>query len=824
MPDVPQHVTAVLAALNLRDSRREALRTLTDPEWEDLLSRWDIVHLTIPLRHVCGDELPEWVRLQIDQNLVNNAERFKRIQVVYTEFASALRERGAEHLVIKGFAQSPDFVEHPRFRLQGDIDVYCPPESIFRARDALFAIGYEPAKGMEQVPSDHLPTMMRKTDWKWRGDFYDPEMPLVFELHFCFWNERTARFGPTGLESFWVRRVERRVDQMSFPALDPVDNLGYVALHVLRDLLRGGRIAYNVFELARNLHTNADNEPFWKNWRELHDDALRRLEAISFRLASDWFACRLPQEVQREIDCLPDQVQSWFESCGHYPRRSWFHPNKAGLWLQFSLVESWRDKVAVLFERLIPTQMPSAEMVNAGDAALDERAKNRSSVQKRARYAAHVCSRLSYHLSVLPSTLWQGVCWWSASKSVKKEFWSFLAASLFFNLGLFIFFFLYNFYLIDCGFKENFLGLVASASTVGCVAGTLPAGILAQRLGLRKTLLLCFALVTVVSAMRSVVASEVPLLVLAFLSGAFSSIWAVMTDPVVAQLTNKQSRSFGFSVISSTGIAIGFLGGLAGGFLPELLAHITPLVAPIRVKQEALLIACAITALAIWPASYLRFAPTPAPEKKIYVRNPFLLRFLPAIAAWSLVTGAFGPFFNVYFSQHLRLPVKQTGMVFSISQISTVLAVLAAPVAFRKFGLVTGIMYTQIATAVALGCLAVVTGAPSAAIVYIVFVAFQWMSEPGIDSLLMNHVPPAQRGGASALNFLVIFLVQAVAAAVAGTAFARFGYPVVLGVVAGVALAAALCFRLLLGKFSLPVPQPSARSIALESDGCGGYQ
>ena len=88
-----------------------------------------------------------WVRSQIDRNLADNAQRFERIKAVYCEFANALRDTGAEHLVVKGFAQSPDFVEHPRFRLQSDIDAYCPPESISRAREVLSRLGYEPLAG-----------------------------------------------------------------------------------------------------------------------------------------------------------------------------------------------------------------------------------------------------------------------------------------------------------------------------------------------------------------------------------------------------------------------------------------------------------------------------------------------------------------------------------------------------------------------------------------------------------------------------------------------------------------------------------------------------
>src|SRR4029077_1249391 len=94
--------------------------------------------------------------------------------------------------------------------------------------------------------------------------------------------------------------------------------------------------------------------------------------------------------------------------------------------------------------------------------------------------------------------------------------------------------------------------------------------------------------------------------------------------------------------------------------------------------------------------------------------------------------------------------------------------------------------------------LAASRAASGAAVTYACYTTFQWMSEPGMYSLLMNKVTPSHRSGASAMNFLVVSLSQAIAAAAAGASFARFGYPVVLGTIAAIALMAALMFRVLL--------------------------
>jgi predicted MFS family arabinose efflux permease len=58
----------------------------------------------------------------------------------------------------------------------------------------------------------------------------------------------------------------------------------------------------------------------------------------------------------------------------------------------------------------------------------------------------------------------------------------------------------------------------------------------------------------------------------------------------------------------------------------------------------------------------------------------------------------------------------------------------------------------------------------------------------------MNHVKERERGGAAALNYLVAFSAQAVAAAVAGRLFARVGYGPVLAAASIIAILAAALF------------------------------
>jgi hypothetical protein len=407
----------LLGALQFREPRREGLRDVTDSEWETVLSSWQTARLALPLRQDGGDDLPDWVRSRIDTYLSDIALRFERIEAVYSTVAKALRDVDADHVVIKGFSLWPGYAQHPRFRPQGDIDLYCPPESILRARDVLAGFGYVPNRSQDNHAKDHLSTMIPNYGREWKGSLFDPEMPICFELHFCWWNESVMRFGPMGLDQFWNRRIMRQLDNLSFPGLDLVDNVTYTALNMLRDLLLGLPAAEQVYRLARFLHTQADDRPFWRRWRELHDDSLRRLEAVSFCLASDWFGCRLPEEVQEEVDCFPAAVHGWFREFSKSGLNPRFDYEKDGVWLHLNFLDTLFDKSSIMFQRLlsVPVRIPRLASALGDDSRRSQDGlRNGPSwvlgiCRQSIMYALWFVSRLAIRLAKLPFFLWRGL-------------------------------------------------------------------------------------------------------------------------------------------------------------------------------------------------------------------------------------------------------------------------------------------------------------------------------------------------------------------------------------------------------------------------------
>jgi predicted MFS family arabinose efflux permease len=765
------------------------------------------MQLTLPLNLNCGQHIPEWVRLRLDSDLAKNTQRWQRMKTAYREIASALESAGLDCVVLKGFSHCPRFVSAPQYRWQGDLDLLLTGEQVMHGREIAVRLGYEPLRRADRYPTDHLPILIRKTGWRWRGDYFDLEMPISLELHFRLWDEHTEGFSPNGLQDFWGRRRTAAVDDLQFLALHPADSVGNATLHLLRHLLRGSLRACHVYELAWMLHHSIEDRELWSSWRKLHDESLRPLEAICFSLAERWFGCQLPGAALEEVERLAEPVKRWFDLYSASPLENNFRPNKDELWLHWSLLDSTGSRLKILRRRLLPEQLPGP--LDAVHIPEQQRTLGIRLVSAW-RYFVFATSRAAHHLRALPSTTRSAFRWFGGGIGLGPQYWRFFFAEGFFDFGMFIFVFLYNLYLLQIGFRENFIGLVSGVMTAGSVAGSLLAAVAIQRFGLRKTLLISFALTALLSVSRAYTTIPPVLLGLALAAGITSSAWAVAFSPAIAHLTTAKNRAVGFSFASSVGIAIGVIGSQAAGRLPGWLVRLHWAPSTVASYREAMLAGCVMIALAIWAFSGVKMDAASGPEaRKFHRPSPLVIRFLIAMFVWNIGTGALNPFFNVFFSRRVHMPLEQIGTAVSVGQIAQVVAILAAPLVFRRYGLTRGISGMQFATGLALVALAAASGPAWAAAGYATYMMTQYMSEPGMFTLLMEGAPVQERGSASALNFLVSFAGQAIAAAVAGQMLARFGYPPVFAAAAVICGVAALLFRVLLN-----VPKQGAPSSA----------
>jgi hypothetical protein len=348
--------------------------------WQEMLSFADRTHLTGHLDQVEG--LPSWVEEQVKERLRKNALRRKRLEDAYWELAAELNSGSIPFVLLKGFTHETGFGLPRGARAQSDLDILVRAVDRSRASSALQALGYRP-HGPPRLSAEHESPWVRPFDWTWRGDYYDPEMPIPVELHSAVWSPQSDRIECPGLDEFWDRRGPMEVTGLTVPAFREIDRVAFAALHALRHILRNDARPAHVFELARLLETRREDLDLWNQWRIVHHPPVRQLQTAAFYFAREWFGCRLPAAVADECEKLPDTITSWLRSYAWSPIDNLTRPNKDVLWLHLALLETRRDRWSVALQRLLPLKAPHDAFT----------------------------SRAKYHASALVPALREGVRW-----------------------------------------------------------------------------------------------------------------------------------------------------------------------------------------------------------------------------------------------------------------------------------------------------------------------------------------------------------------------------------------------------------------------------
>jgi hypothetical protein len=415
---LPPGPSAALAALHLSEPRLEGLERLTEREWSATLDYCDSARCTLALRELARCAMPEAVGKRVDADAAKNRVRLNGIEDLYRWLDRRLGAEGLPFVALKGMTHAALFrIGLEQGRVQYDIDLYLPVLHAQRAQQVLISDGWVALEGMETFPTDHLPALIRRTGWEWRGDFFDPEIPLAVELHFQFWNERLERLAAPGTEEFWSRRTTRPVGGIELGMLHPPDALAYASLHLLKHVLRGSAKPFHVFEIASILDGLAADDGFWAEWCALHPPELRRLETLAFRLATAWFGGRIAPALREEMDRLPAAAQAWFDQFVTSPATREFHPNKDELWLHLSLLGSWKDAWKVARRRLLPGNLPPlADHAYIPESELTFRRR----FQHWLRRLQYLGTRVRHHAVSLGPTIISGWRWWLRARYFLK--------------------------------------------------------------------------------------------------------------------------------------------------------------------------------------------------------------------------------------------------------------------------------------------------------------------------------------------------------------------------------------------------------------------
>ena len=128
----------------------------------------------------------------------------------------------------------------------------------------------------------------------------------------------------------------------------------------------------------------------------------------------------------------------------------------------------------------------------------------------------------------------------------------------------------------------------------------------------------------------------------------------------------------------------------------------------------------------------------------------------------------------------------------------------------QRLGRARAISSVQLASALVLPALIVISNVQLAGLIYLTYLSLQVMAEPALESFIMDSVLPEERNTVASLRYTTLFSVQALAVLVSGFAITHFGDLSLLVTIALLGIAASFAFYFFFQLRSrLPVAQES---------------
>jgi MFS family permease len=298
---------------------------------------------------------------------------------------------------------------------------------------------------------------------------------------------------------------------------------------------------------------------------------------------------------------------------------------------------------------------------------------------------------------------------------------------------------LQNLYLLRLGFDVQFIGLLLGLGQIVWAVAALPAGLLSNRIGLRNGLMLGIALFGLGLALLLLVESRPEPQWPAWLMASQAVWWlgaamlSVNVPPYLMAVTGERERRHAFATFSATLPAMAFVGSLAGGILPGLLAGLIgasldqPEPYRLTLWLGPILFGVAILTLAgADPAQLAQQDTQPMHEPGAPLG---LLAFFGVVTFLGAIgEGAARAFFNVYLDIGLGVALAAIGTMMGLAQLLPIGAALVVPLLVARWGTGYALATGFLGAAIFLAPLAIVPLVWMAAVTYMGVIAMVTIS------------------------------------------------------------------------------------------------
>jgi MFS family permease len=399
---------------------------------------------------------------------------------------------------------------------------------------------------------------------------------------------------------------------------------------------------------------------------------------------------------------------------------------------------------------------------------------------------------------------------WSLDRDVRLFFFS--SGAMSFTLLNGIFPVLFNLYLLRLGYGPEVIGLVNAAGLLAYAVFAFPAGMIAQRLGVRRAMVIGVATTMGCSGLLPLVEALSPgwrqpwMLGNQIVSTAGLALFFVNANPFMVDASKAGERNYAFSTRMVIDTVSGMLGSLAGGVLPGLLSSWLglPLESPAAVaallslRERRVASDAEDERPAADGSAVAGQAVGPAAERGAG-RAPVALLGVMAVVMLLRAAGigASRVFFNVYLDDGLGVSTVQIGTLFAVIQLASIPAALAMPYLATRGGLHRVVVWGSLGIAASMLPLALVPHWAAATVGRFGTYALSAIADPALSVYQLELVPPRWRSVMSGVSGTALGVSWTALSFGGGFWIAALGYRTLFLSAAGLSVVGTLLFAAL---------------------------
>ena len=332
----------------------------------------------------------------------------------------------------------------------------------------------------------------------------------------------------------------------------------------------------------------------------------------------------------------------------------------------------------------------------------------------------------------------------------------FLCHSLLFHIGLLgIADILLNFYLISIGYDGTTIALLQSLPRLSGFLIGLPIGLIANRVGNRRMIVLSTCGIALCVASTALTQSLLLIAVSRFFWGAGFGAGQVVRAPLMVTLTQRSEHTAQFSYHNLVSMFAVAIGSALGGTLPIIvsravsihaLGNLRPEQMPLA-YQGAIMIAAGVILLSIVPLLTLRTRASDAGYANDQPDLPWrlvpwrrILRLTFPLLVFGISGGLTFPFFNLFFRDLFGISDSAIGSVIGLGWLIMGIMPLLNPIWEARMGRAMALTVLMIVSAFAFIGLSLSQALSVAVLFYVLAIGIRNTMQPLFQPLLMDSL------------------------------------------------------------------------------------